>query len=424
MKNNLENNQEINYKKYAFIMLMILLIIGTLIFIYYIFKLDINNFFSEKQTILGKDLELYNINKDLWLGIIAAIATIFTPVITVWGTYYFTNKSNKKQIAFQEQKFEEEKVFQKKQYNEERVFQKEQYNKEIEFQKIKLEKEKEFQKFMSYKNMNKNNVELIYSGVNIMYENNIYIQYLYSIKERYKLGDIFDYDIKQVLIETKSFLLQLKEDFYYEEKLVSNINLVLNVIKEDQEKITLKYFTYIIEVITFFYGFDKEEKEKFKSDEIQEKAFKKLWQVTRYNNIKENVMYVLTAYDRKTDFNENDTKEIDIVKNNKEYLEEMPDYSREEYETSKKQIGVPKEIVDYIAEKDNLQFNYKLERLVKVYKGIYEYKFKFEKEPLINRLGDNDQNLIEEFVSQIEKKYSWGEPDNYVEDFVKKNKYI
>ncbi len=383
MKNNLENNQKNNYKKYIFI-LLILFTISMLLLL--LFKLDINNFFSKIQAIGKKEFELYNINKDLWLSIII-------PVITVWGTYYFTDKSNKKQIAFQEQKYKEE---------------------------------KEFQKLMAYKSMNKNNIENLYSSLNTMYENNMYILDLYNIDKRYKLEGVFDYDIKQALRETKTFMIQLKEDFYYKEDLVIAINDFLYTI--EQNGIEKNYINFMFKVLDFFYGFDEEEKEKFKSDEIQEKAFKKLWQVTGYKcrceDIKEKIMYALTIPMSKRGFEKEDIDKITVVKNNKKYLEELT----EDFEKRKALNETPKKLKDYIDNYINknkyYSFDNILRELVDIYEKIYEFRFDINEEFLINKLGDNDEKLIEKFVFQIEKKYSVGKPENYMEDFVKKNKYI
>ncbi|WOO88700.1 hypothetical protein R2F61_07155 [Mollicutes bacterium LVI A0078] len=180
------------------------------------FWLDILNF------------SLINLNIEMWTSMLATILAVF-------GTYYFTRKSNEQMLVNQREIYEEESEEQKSKW--------------IEEKKI-LELQVKEEKIANYKNINKQNFVLTKNAILKMYANYMYIYYLkkfeyFICKDYSAINNKTCINIEQI---NKNLLIKLKAEYFYDKEITNKISELEKInIVTDLNKIPLALADLILE---------------------------------------------------------------------------------------------------------------------------------------------------------------------------------
>lgn len=373
--------------------------------------LDMINFRTINNNGIGfvedlKNISLVNLNVELWSG-------IFTTVIAVMGTYYFTNKSNKGLNEEQQRRFNQE-----RREEHERL--------EIEIQendkKLRLDKE------MQYRKMNKENINVILREIKRFYGTVCYYKYLYEITENLNISsELFSSEFKWIIENNNKFLLKLKNDFYYDEEFVEMLN---EAIYPSYKSVTgTDYIIKAKEIYMYFFSFDTESNLNFDFNKYREKAKKKLFE--KCGMIYDDKLWlrerVLDHMNNTKNINFFTDEELDILfkcsikikqyfsnlevnnSTQKNLIEEIEDY---------KINVVPIFIEKYKVDSKDKVYN----KFVAFFNASYTY---INGNIVLDNLGKNDEDVINEFVNNYKIDYFEDIPyTNYVVENREKYHYI
>ncbi len=373
--------------------------------------LDMINFRTINNNGIGfvedlKNISLVNLNVELWSG-------IFTTLIAVMGTYYFTNKSNKGLNEEQQRRFNQE-----RREEHERL--------EIEIQendkKLRLDKE------MQYRKMNKENIDVILREIKRFYGTVCYYKYLYEITENLNISsELFSSEFKWIIENNNKFLLKLKNDFYYDEEFVEMLNEA--IYPSDKSVTGTDYIIKAKEIYMYFFSFDTETNLNFDFNKYREKAKKKLFE--KCGMIYDDKLWlrerVLDHMNNTKNINFFTDEELDLLfkcsikikqyfsnlevnnSTQKNLIEEIEDY---------KINVVPIFIEKYKVDSEDKVYN----KFVAFFNGSYTY---INGNIVLDDLGKNDEDVINEFVNNYKIDYFEDIPyTNYVVENREKYHYI